>query len=90
MNVEISENLWNRIEYYAKLFKKSPEQYFLNILENQIPQVPDPESAEAEMAKIRAEAGPEDDYDIDEFLRALEENRGQGISKLIASNGVPR
>lgn len=90
MNVEISEGLWNRIEHYAKLFKKTPEQYFLNVLEHQVPQIPDPERAEAEINKIREEAGPEDDYDIDEFLRAIEENRGRGIFKLSETNGVPR
>lgn len=77
LELEIADELWKRIEHGAKLFNVSREAYVLRLLENNAQNVPDPERAKADIAKLRAEAGPEDDYDIDEFLRAMDMNRGR-------------
>jgi len=91
LQLEINDELWKRVELGASLLDSTPEAYVIRLLESRAQRVPDPEGAERRIAAIRASAGPEDDYDIDEFLRALEFNRGRRTSPAATeSNGVPR
>jgi hypothetical protein len=77
LELEISDELWKRIAFSAQFFQKDRETYLRELLEDRVLRIPDPVGAEKRMAEIRASAGPEDDYDIDEFLEALEKNRGR-------------
>jgi hypothetical protein len=77
LEVEISDELWKRIEHSARFFRKSTDEYLRELLNGQVLNIPDPVGAAKAMAELRASAGPEDDYDIDEFLEALERNRGR-------------
>ena len=79
LELEISDELWKRIQHRASLFHLPEEKFLLRLLEQHVPLLPDPEGAQAHIDAIRATVGPEDDYDIDEFLRALEENRGRRV-----------
>ena len=79
LELEISDELWKRIEFSANFFHKAPEIYLRELLEDRVLNVPDPVGAAKAIAAIRASAGPEDDYDIDEFLEALERNRGRSF-----------
>ena len=78
LELEISDELWKRIEFSARFFHKTPETYLREVLEDRVLNSPDPIGAAKALAEIRASAGPEDDYDMDEFLDALERNRGRG------------
>jgi hypothetical protein len=90
LELEISDELWKRIEYSAKLFRTTPETYLQKLLDDRVQRIPDPVAAEKRIAEIRAAAGPEDDYDIDEFLDALERNRHSGPPIGPENQGIAR
>jgi hypothetical protein len=79
LELEISDELWKRIQDRASLFNTAPPEFVRRLLEQHVPNVHDPKAALALLRDIAAGkyAGPDDDYDIDEFLEALERNRGQ-------------
>jgi hypothetical protein len=77
LEIEISDELWKRIEYSANQFHMNAHEYLRKLLNDRVQRIPDPIAAEKRIAEIRAAAGPEDDYDPDELTRALEEARGR-------------
>jgi hypothetical protein len=84
LELEISDELWKRIEHSARVFKKAPDEYLRNLLNDRVLNIPDPIGAEKAIAELRASASPEDDYDIDEFIEELEKNLGpRFISHLV-------
>ena len=86
LELEISDELLKRIEHSARFFRRPTDEYLRELLNGQVLNIPDP-NAELEIERLRATAGPEDDYDIDEFLQALERNRGRGMPASPESNG---
>jgi hypothetical protein len=78
MNVEISDDLWKRIEYFAAMFKKTPMEYLMGLLQQQVPRIPDKDAAIQHLQDLidgkYADPGLDDD-DLAEFLRTLEQSR---------------
>jgi predicted DNA-binding protein len=89
LEIEIDDELRKRIDFSAKLLHKSPETYLRELLEERVLRIPDPVGAAKRIAELRAAAGPEDDYDMDEFLETLESNRHVGLSSFVPKNGEP-
>ena len=84
LELEISDELWKRIEYSARLFHTSPDAYLRKLLDDRVQSIPDPEGAAKLLEEIRASCTPEDDYDIDEFIAELERNIGpRFLSQLV-------
>jgi hypothetical protein len=79
LELDISDEMWKRIEFSAQLLHKDPETYLRELLEERVFRIPDPRGAVALLDEIAAakDVRPEDDYDIGEFLGALERNRGR-------------
>ena len=90
MNIEISDDLWKRIEYFAALYKKTPTEYFQNILEQQVPRIPNKEAAVQHLQDLidGKYADPElDEDDLDEYLRGLAESRLRFSSAQVSETG---
>jgi hypothetical protein len=83
LELEISDELWKRIEHSANVFHKPIDAYLRELLEERVLRIPDPEGAAKLLDEIRASCGPEDDYDIDEFIAELEKNRGPRFIHLL-------
>ena len=77
LELDISEDLWKRIEHRASLFNLPADAFVLRLLEQHTPHISDPAAAIAWMKEVIADgSGEEDDNDLKELAEALERNRG--------------
>ena len=91
LELEISDDLWKRIEHRASLFNVPTDIFFQRLLEQHAPGLPDPDAARALIDEIIASATPEDEDDYAEFMSDLERSRGDACGwKATEMNGAAR
>ena len=93
LELEISDDLWKRIEHRASLFNVPTNAFLLRLLEQEIPAIPDRAAAIAWFDQLIAEAGnaedEESDADLKDLLKALDRHRDwRPENSASARNGV--
>jgi predicted DNA-binding protein len=76
MNIELSEDVRQRVEYFAKIFNKTPAEYLSAVIECAVPQIPNQAAAVQHLQDVldgKYANGEEDD--LDDYVRRLNDAR---------------
>lgn len=82
LELDISDDLWKRIEVAAEIAHKTPQEYLRGLVDQIMDQLllrlPHPEGARGLLQEFLDTADPNAPDDFDEFARAIDEARGEG------------